>query len=283
MTRLSPAVIRTLAVLDFFADHPLQKFTMMDIVRSLKLSRATCHGLLAAFVEAGYLYRNDDKSYVLGPRLVTVGRVANQYYSPLAIARSEMRKLADDYDAVCSAVAREGDEVVTRERAASASHLGWALTEGARTPLRPPAGTVFMAWEPHAEIEAWLAKAIPPLAPAALARRREAMAVFREKGFCFAISKLDPEEEASAEAIEMPGPRMIYFIGDLEPDQAYDLSFVTAPVFNAHGRVDFALGVQAFTRKFTGREIEAMGKRIRAICDRTSEYMAQPRIGQLLM
>ena len=86
MPRFSPSVQRVVAVLNLFADHPDQAFTLTDIVRTLKLSRATCHGLLLSLVEAGYLYRTTDKSYVLGAALLHVGEMAKTHFSPLKVA-----------------------------------------------------------------------------------------------------------------------------------------------------------------------------------------------------
>eukprot|EP00456_Euglypha_rotunda_P003034 TRINITY_DN105420_c0_g2_i1.p2 TRINITY_DN105420_c0_g2~~TRINITY_DN105420_c0_g2_i1.p2 ORF type:complete len:111 (-),score=19.28 TRINITY_DN105420_c0_g2_i1:10-342(-) len=57
MARSSPGVKRIVSILNFFADHPEQAFTLTDLVRALKLSRATCHALLTGLVESGYLYR----------------------------------------------------------------------------------------------------------------------------------------------------------------------------------------------------------------------------------
>jgi DNA-binding IclR family transcriptional regulator len=55
MSRSSPGVMRVAAILNFIADHPGQAFAMTDLVRALKLSRATCHALLTGLVEVGYL------------------------------------------------------------------------------------------------------------------------------------------------------------------------------------------------------------------------------------
>jgi DNA-binding IclR family transcriptional regulator len=155
MTRFSPAVTRTVAVLNFFAEHPDQSFTLTDIVKALRLSRATCHALLAALVDVGYLYRDSNKNHVLGPALASIGRIALEHFSPLQAARPEMRKLADEFDAVCSAIFRDRDEIVVRERAASASHIGWTTisTPSRRTPLAPPLGNVFMAWTSAHEVD----------------------------------------------------------------------------------------------------------------------------------
>ena len=54
MTRTSPGVKRIAAILDFLADHPTQSFALTDLVRALKLSRATAHALLTGLVEVGW-------------------------------------------------------------------------------------------------------------------------------------------------------------------------------------------------------------------------------------
>ena len=151
MTRLSPAVGRIISVLNFFAEHPQQAFTLTQIVKSLRLSRATCHALLVGLVEGGYLYRNPDKSYVLGPALLALARNAQQHFSPLDVARQEMRALADELDVVSAALFQDRDEIVTRERAASLANLGWAPPPGQRYPIYPW-GNVFIAALPPAEV-----------------------------------------------------------------------------------------------------------------------------------
>jgi len=151
MARSSPGVQRMVSILNFFAEHPGQAFTLTDLVRALRLSRATCHALLAGLVDAGYLYRTNDKSYVLGPTLAAIGRIANEHFSPLQVAQPEMRVLADEYGAICSAFFREKNEVVVRARAAAVSHLGWSVPQGARMPLRAPFGAMFFAWASSSE------------------------------------------------------------------------------------------------------------------------------------
>src|SRR6516165_4315853 len=112
MARSSPGVRRVAAILNFFADHPGQAFTLTDLVRALKLSRATCHALLTGLVEVGYLYRASDKNYVLGPALVNIARVAAEHASPAQAVLPEIRALADEFDASCSAFYRDRDDVV---------------------------------------------------------------------------------------------------------------------------------------------------------------------------
>src|ERR1700744_3126443 len=110
MSRSSPGVRRVAAILNFIADHPGQAFALTDLVRALKLSRATCHALLTGLVDVGYLYRTSDKNYMLGPSLASIGRIALQHASPLQVAQPEMRALADEFDVFCAAYFREGDD-----------------------------------------------------------------------------------------------------------------------------------------------------------------------------
>src|ERR1700733_8628174 len=156
MSRSSPGVRRIVAILNFFADHPNESFTLSDLVRALKLSRATCHGLLTGLVEAGYLYRTSDRGYLLGPVLVSIGEVAKAHYSPLKVAQPEMRLLADEFDTVCSASFREGRDVIVRERASAVSHLGFSVPRGWQAPLLPQFAGVFFVWSAPEEVRAWL-------------------------------------------------------------------------------------------------------------------------------
>src|SRR5580693_418785 len=166
MARSSPGVLRVASILNFIADHPDQAFTLTDLVKALKLSRATCHALLTGLVEVGYLYRASDKNYILGPALASIGRVAALHTSPLQVAQPEMRALADEFDTICACFFRDGDDIVVRDRAASVSHVGWSVPVGTRLKLRPPFAAIFYAWAPRSEAEAWLDAYQPPPTPA---------------------------------------------------------------------------------------------------------------------
>lgn len=274
MARSSPGVRRMVAILDFFADHPAQSFTLTDLVRALKLSRATCHALLAGLVDSGYLYRTHDKSYVIGPRLVAIGRIATEHFSPLQVAQPEMRALADEFEAICSAFFQEGDEVVTRARAASMSQLGWSIPQGTRLPLVPPFGVIYYAWSPSAEIAAWLDRQSPQPTPEQRESMLKSVAFAREQGFVFGVRnpgapiyKGVPEQIYKGIASEFP-----ILATALDPNQEYLLSNVIAPVFDAKHEVAFTLGLMGFTREYSGAMIERMGQRLRAACDRIASF-----------
>src|SRR5215470_3986099 len=183
MSRSSPGVRRIVAILNFFADHPNESFTLSDLVRALKLSRATCHGLLTGLVEAGYLYRTSDRGYLLGPALVSVGEVAKAHYSPLKAAQPEMRLLADEFDTVCSAAFREGKDVVIRERASAVSHLGFSMPRGTRLPLLPQFAGNFFVWSQPNEVSAWLDELDPSPSESQREALHNGIAFVRKHGF----------------------------------------------------------------------------------------------------
>ena len=151
-------------------------------MRALKLSRATCHALLTGLVEVGYLYRTSDKTYVLGPALAAIGRAAADHASPLQVAKPEMRALADAWDVVCGVYSLEADEMLLRERAASASHAAYPVPVGTRIRLRSAQAAIYFAWSP-ADAEAWLDRATPRPQPDRIALMHRNMAFAREHGF----------------------------------------------------------------------------------------------------
>jgi DNA-binding IclR family transcriptional regulator len=271
MTRLSPAVGRIVSVLNFFAEHPQQAFTLTQIVKSLRLSRATCHALLVGLVEGGYLYRNADKSYVLGPALLALARTAQEHFSPLDVARQEMRLLADDLDVVAAALFLDREEIVVRERAASLTHLGWAPPPGQRYPLHPW-GTAFLTALPPAELEEALDKANPPLSPEERDDERSQAEFARRHGYLFAIY---PADEINV----TPGygePRRYggRVLTELDPEATYALQFLIAPVMNERGRVAFAIACYGFRRRFTGEEVAEYGGRLVEACRRITTFIA---------
>lgn len=279
MTRSSPGVHRVAAILNFIADHPGQAFTLTDLVRALKLSRATCHALLSGLVEVGYLYRASDKSYVLGPALARIGKRVADHFSPWQVAQPEMRTLADEFDVVCSAYVLEGESAVVRERAASALHVGSAAPLGARVKLRPESAATFFAWSPPKEAHAWL----DSLEPAPSAEQRdilfERMAFAREHGFIL-IVRTAPASAQDSSSDRVLGAETIdlhAYLGEVREDQSYMVASILAPVFDAQGKVSFALGLAGFQQSMDGREVLRIAHRLKAACDRITNFIVGPK------
>jgi DNA-binding IclR family transcriptional regulator len=271
MARSSPAVKRIVSILNFFAEHPQQSFTLTQIIKSLRMNPSTCFTILGGLVDGGYLYRNPDKSYLLGPAALALSNSARQHFSPLDVARQEMRAIADEFDVVSAALFLERDELVVRERAAALVHLGSLPPPGQRYPIYPW-GALFMAQLPDAEFEAWLDRSNPPLSAERRQDVRQHIEFFRRHGYVLAVHRSNRVEPLNVglEGAKRPAGRPIT---ELDPDQDYYLQFLTAPVMNGQGKVAFTLALHGFTRPYSGVEVENMGARLREACGRVTAFI----------
>jgi DNA-binding IclR family transcriptional regulator len=194
----SPAVVRVISILNFFISHPKDSFTLAQIVKSLKISRATCFAIMTSLVDAGYLYRSSDKRYLLGPAILTIARRTQMASTPMDIARPEIRKLADRLDAVVSVQIIENNMVVSHERAASVRHLSLAYPAEMSHTVHPW-GVPFLSALEDYQVEAEFDKAIPPLSKSDKAFERSLIAFTRQHGFLFAIN---PDEAIKQQRIK---------------------------------------------------------------------------------
>lgn len=279
MSQSSPSVGRVVSVLNFFAEHPGQAFTFTDIVRALKLGRATCHALLTALVEARYLYRNTDKSYVIGPALVELGQIAKEHFSPLQAAQPEMRALADEFEAICSAVFLEQGHAVVKARATTLASMSWSIPQGSRLPLRPPFGAVFYAWHADEEVAQWLDQQQP--LPTAEQRQTMADAIkfTRTLGFAFGVHNpsyalhADVEQTFAVARPEYPTT----MLAEINTNREYTLAFIEAPVFDQHSRVAFVLILTGFSHPVPGHKLMLMGLRLCEACDNLTKFLSGKR------
>jgi DNA-binding IclR family transcriptional regulator len=262
------------AILNFMASHPGQAFALSDIVRALKLSRATCHALLTGLVEVGYLYRATDKTYVLGPSLAAIGRAAAEHSSPLQVAQPEMRQLADTFDVVCGAYFLEGDVLHLRDRAASLSHVGYPVPLGTRMPLRSAQAAAFFGNSPI-EAEAWLKRTNVEPTPERRALLLKGMEFVRQHGFAVLVRKPGVElsggladDAIGVNTDELP----VLPVVDIAPTQIYPVAALMAPVLDASGRTNFCLLMAGFNSAMTGAQILDAGERLQAACTRIAQF-----------
>jgi DNA-binding IclR family transcriptional regulator len=280
MTLCSPGVERVAAILNFMAEHPDRAVSVSDLVRALKISRTTCYDLVTSLAHVGYLHRTNDNTYVLGPSLALVGQIAARHASPVLIAQPEMRALAEEFDVICSAFFRDGDYLVVRERVASGSNLDWSSPKGARVRMRAPFAGIFYAWSPPARAEAWLQATTPSPTEEQTALMQRAMAFARQYGFTFSVRNArsaDLPDDATQAFEDADTDLPVTMIPELDPDREYPLMSVLSPVFDTSHEVLFLLALVGFTRKASGREIEHIGRRLRAACDHISGFIGGAR------
>ncbi|MEO6093142.1 MAG: helix-turn-helix domain-containing protein [Novosphingobium sp.] len=277
MSRSSPGVLRVAAILNFIADHPGQAFALTNLVRALKLSRATCHALLTGLVDVGYLYRTSDKTYVLGPALAAIGRTAVEHFSPLQVAQPEMRSLADEFDVVCGIYFLEGDTVHLRDRAASASHVGYPIPLGNRHSLRVTMAPVFFAGSPEAALS-WFDGRYPQAAHEQRTGFERTLEFHREHGFSVIARRADRADSyrTAEEVIEKDAWDLaVETLAEVKADNNYPLAAIFAPVFESKGRVCFALGMAGFYGAHSGLQIVAAGERLAAACERIASFISR--------
>jgi DNA-binding IclR family transcriptional regulator len=273
MKKVSPGVGRVAAILNFLADHPRQRFTLTDIVRALKISRATCHVLLSSLVEGGFLYRTMDKTYVLGRALARIGQIAANNPSELQVAGPEMRVLADRFDVICAAVYREGYQAVVKERAISMSHIGWPMPiPESKIALAPPVGSIFFAWESDDITQKWFQSATHPLSKRQENELKRRMAISRERGYVFGIRKVKKLTENIAKSLQLRAEQSDYLVGELDIKREYNLAMIGAPVLNSRGKIVFLLTLLGFTHAISGNRIAEAGVALRAACDRIARF-----------
>jgi DNA-binding IclR family transcriptional regulator len=272
MSRASPAATRVVSVINFFVEHPSDAFTLTELVKSLRLSRATCHALLATLVDKGYLYRKPDKSYVIGPALVAAGRIARENYSPLEIARAEMRGLADEFDAICTAQFIEKDEMVLRDRAGGISHLGWLPPIGQRVSMNSLWAAPSMSFESDEAIAQWLEAISDEATPEQREEVRAAMDAARERGY-FVTVRLDSWSVHLAQApIAERREHTNFFVRELDDDRSYQLSFILVPVMDAKG-LAFVITLSGFLHEVTGKKIKQIADTAVAASQRISRFL----------
>lgn len=277
MARPAPSAARTVALLDFLAAHPTERFGVSALARRLDTSKATLHALVATLTDAGYLLRHPvDKTYSLGPALVAVGNAAaSRQLDVVDHARGEMRRLADELAVLCVASAAIGGEIVILGREGDLGPLAPDVRVGHRLPLVPPLGTVFMAWSPDADIEAWLQRTGPSAAPDRIARFRRAVGAVRERGYSLAleadarvqIGRALGSRESGVDAAQLA--RLVdelgheeYVLAELEHASSYRLSMIAAPVFGADGSVVLALTLFGFRASLDPAEIRGRAERL---------------------
>jgi DNA-binding IclR family transcriptional regulator len=155
--RASPPTARVVTILDFLAQHPQEKFGLSELARRLDLSKPTCLGILSSLAHAGYLVRDSgDKTYRLGPSLITLGHKAQESMRVSPAAREELRQLSTRFG-VTAALSGVIDDRITLLDLVAPAAARPGVEVGQSYPFAPPVGLMFVLWDEEAE-RRWLAK-----------------------------------------------------------------------------------------------------------------------------
>ena len=254
-------------VLSLLSRHPDASFTLSEICQRLDLNVSTAHSLLNALTAAEFLVRQPTtKRYSLGPELVRIGAAAASRQVTLSeYARERMGRLAEASGRQCVASTILGGDIVIIAKAGNAGPLGVTMDIGARMPLRPPFGTVFVAWAGEPSIRSWLEETIPYSGPL-MQQCLDALSAVRSQGYSVGMSISDElsqqiwrpstvtwasTDKESRHAFE----QLIlneYLVAELRASQQYAIGNISAPVFGADGRVVIALAIPYFNETLAG-------------------------------
>src|SRR5688500_14232348 len=152
MARRAPAVERSIAVLNFLASQPEERFTLSEIARSTDLNKATLHAILGALTESGFVLREEErKTYGLGPALVALGGAAVEANPAVQLSLPHMEALSNELGLDCVASTAIENQIVILARTSSRKPFGINVEPGQRLPLSPPLRTAFVAWSPQTQ------------------------------------------------------------------------------------------------------------------------------------
>ena len=278
--RASPPTERVVAILDFLARHPHDRFGLSDLARRVKLSKPTCLGILSTLAESDYLIRDaQDKTYRLGPRLISLGHIAQESMRVSPTAREELGRLAAAYDTTAALSAVIDDRITLLELVGPQS-ADVGVRVGQSYPFAPPVGLMFVLWDDEA-LRNWLAK--EPTIPLRTDSERLDRVVAECRRAGYLVERLTPSgrrlyalmagmsntlpQELRAllgEMISDVGERVYLAseaVGAGRSKKRHDISVISAPVFDHHRRQAMVMSLQ-IGRALTDAEI---AKRARAL------------------
>jgi DNA-binding IclR family transcriptional regulator len=292
----SPAVVRASDLLHLLARNPTEPLSVSELARLAGLPRATCDTLLLGLSIGGFVRRDVHLRYELGPACLVIGDAARAANPALRAAAQQAETLARATSSVTAVSVRDRDELRVSNVFDFGPPLGLRARMGDAIDLVPPFGAAFVAWAGEEEIQGWLDRADPPLAPAEKASYRTAIEWVRRCGFSVTLvtsrqPKLikalkglagagDPgraREERAEAARQMSHseylPTRVDLKGPLRVAQ------VSAPVFQADGQVGASIMLLGPAHELTGQEVAGIGEQVaRAAEWATSEIHGKPPI-----
>jgi DNA-binding IclR family transcriptional regulator len=278
MVQSALAANRAVAVLDWIVGHPGESFTLSELSRAVDVNVPSLMSVLQSLTDAGYLARHPTKkTYEAGPALLAIGLVVSAHHQSLDILDRELEALAADVGTECFASVAVGDQTVVVADAGRPGSHSLAVRVGLRFPLIAPVGHIFLAWSPASDIEAWIRRAQHPSNQLNRERIEHELTLVRTQGYAVsllahpdfrpsaALDQLaerpdDPKRRETVRAAVAEFSRAWELLQP-QPGRRYDVSNISAPVFNAQGKVLMAIILNGFTQ-IDGSEVLGHAERL---------------------
>lgn len=290
--RASPPTARVVAILDFLSHHPQERFGLSELTRRVGLSKPTCLGILSTLTESGYLVcetgdNSRDKSYRLGPALISLGQMAQESMRVNPAARAELRALSAAFDTSAGLTAVVDDRITVLELIGPPGRDP-GVRVGQSYPFAPPVGLMFVLWDDDA-LRAWLAKVPTIPLRTESARLHRVIESCRADGYL--VERLTPggrrlyalmagmstnlPDELRAllsELVSDIGERV--YLRDEGPAgrKPHDISVISAPVFDHYQRQVMAVSLHIGTA-LTDKEISDRARALVATADALTKQL----------
>ena len=217
--RASPPTERVVAVLDFLARHPHDRFGVSELARRLGLSKPTCLGIVTTLTDSDYLVRDSaDKTYRLGPALISLGHTAQESLRVDPAARAELRRLSA-VSGTTAALSAVIDDRITVLELVGPPGADVGVRVGQSYPFAPPVGLMFVLWDDVA-LRDWLAK--EPTIPLRTDSERMDRVVAECRRTGYLVERLTAGRTTAVRAdvgdVEQPARRTAGLLGELVAD-----------------------------------------------------------------
>ncbi|MGE2722094.1 IclR family transcriptional regulator [Mycolicibacterium celeriflavum] len=297
--RASPPTERVVRVLDYLAENPGQRFGVSELARRLGLSKPTCLGIVTTLSDAGYLVRDPtDKTYRLGPSLITLGHRAQESLRVSPAAREALRRLSSRFG-VTAALSAVVDDRITLLDIVSPPGVRPGVEVGQSYPFAPPVGLMFVLWDDEAERD-WLAK--EPTLPLRTDTERLNRVIAECRADGYLVERLTPggrrlyalmagmstqlPDELRAllgELVSDIGERVYlrdeYGLEGKRRSARFDISVISAPVYDHYQR-QIMVASMHIGKALTDNEISERARALVATADTVTEQLggAKPRL-----
>jgi DNA-binding IclR family transcriptional regulator len=269
----SPAVVRAAQVLKTLAAQRGAELSLSALARRVGVHRSSCQTLLLALCAEGLVRREPGGNYRLGPVLVELGEAARAAVDSMDLVDRALIRLRDEFGTSALAGVVAGDSVVIASAHPVPHPFGYSIATGTRLPLRAPVGPIYVAWADAPAVDAWCARADPPLSRQQRLEIARELATIRQHGWSVTVRPgggvthgRATTREATKEDLRR---RRLAVIG------------ISAPVWSERGALVCSLALAAFPADLSGSQVRHIGARLKNEAACITEFMggSQPSPG----
>lgn len=268
----SPPTRRVVEVMSLLIDRADESLTLAEIVRATNIPRGTAHAVATQLCELGWLIRDNDNEFRLGPEFLTASRRAARLDVVAAAAAPAMKSLVEQTGVPAFLARRAGEVISVADQAVPDSNPAQWTPPLKRMPLRPPLCREFVAWANPTDREQWLRQASADQRP----RLTAVLKAIAARGY--SIERITSHHRAIIDTLgnleEMPQQlraRMSELVSELSaidylPAELIDEVGVVslgAPIFDADGVVTASI-VLCLNSVMPADQLAELGARVSA-------------------